>query len=166
MTLPSPQIKTISLEKVAQISQALGILASDVQLAEQVDIGAVWYTLQLTNAKQVLNINPKMGLLSQAIPRGVTGVTIFGKYPANSKTNIEVRSFAPNEGANEDPVCGSGNGCVAAMIKEHHLLKTPQYLVSQGVRLGRDGYVKVRFSEDQILLGGFAKVCIEGHLSI
>lgn len=154
-------------EQVKAFSKALGVSASEIHLAATIDVGAVWYTLQLSSAEQVLALQPDMNLLSQAIAEGVTGVTVFGQYPENSQTNFEVRSFAPNEGADEDPVCGSGNGCVAVMVRDHQLLKSSEYVASQGSCLGRDGYVSVKFSDDnQILLGGFAEICIDGQLSI
>ena len=76
-------------------------------------------------------------------PRGVAGVTVFGLTPAGTAAQIEVRSFAPSEGVPEDPVCGSGNGCVAALVKQERLLAGSSYTASQGRCMGRDGRVEV-----------------------
>lgn len=46
-----------------------------------------------------------------------TGVVIFGKPHLEDNAKIEVRAFAPTQGVDEDPVCGSGNGAVAAYIR-------------------------------------------------
>lgn len=167
LTLPESKKSPLQAEQVKAFSKALGVSASEIHLAATIDVGAVWYTLQLSSAEQVLALQPDMNLLSQAIAEGVTGVMVFGQYPENSQTNFEVRSFAPNEGADEDPVCGSGNGCVAVMVRDHQLLNLSEYVASQGSCLGRDGYVKVKYSDDnKILLGGFAEICIDGQLSI
>ncbi|MDF8366222.1 PhzF family phenazine biosynthesis protein [Weissella paramesenteroides] len=167
LTLPESKKSPLQEEQVKAFSKALGVSASEIHLAETIDVGAVWYTLQLSSAEQVLALQPDMNLLTQVIAEGVTGVTVFGQYPENSQTNFEVRSFAPNEGADEDPVCGSGNGCVAVMVRDHQLLSSSEYVASQGSCLGRDGYVKVKYSDDnKILLGGFAEICIDGQLSI
>ena len=66
-------------------------------------------------------------------------------YPAGAAINIEVRSFAPGDGVPEDPVCGSDNGCVAALVRRDRLLEARAYVASQGRCLGRDGFVTVRF---------------------
>lgn len=166
LDLPKPAKKVIPPDKIKQIARALGASPSDVQLAETIDVGAVWHTLQLPDAKRVSSIDPDMHLLSDTVEEGITGVTVFGKYLNSSQADFEVRSFAPNEGVAEDPVCGSGNGCVGVMVRDHRLQESAQYLVSQGACLDRDGYVSVKFVENQILLGGAASICIEGQLSI
>jgi phenazine biosynthesis protein PhzF family len=139
-----------------------------ITTAEKVDVGAVWYTLEIKDAKQVLQLTPDMSELSKAIPSGVTGITIFGKYSEGTSTSdFEVRSFAPNEGADEDPVCGSGNGCVAVLVKKYALVNQDTYSVSQGSRLGRNGKVKVEIPQTgPILLGGKAVAYINGKITI
>ncbi|MEX0445129.1 PhzF family phenazine biosynthesis protein [Xenorhabdus sp. SGI246] len=49
----------------------------------------------------------------------VTGICLYGEQDRNNSLHIEVRSFAPVCGVNEDPVCGGGNGSVAAFIRHH-----------------------------------------------
>jgi PhzF family phenazine biosynthesis protein len=97
-----------------------------------------------------------------------TGVVIFGEYPEGAPARIEVRSFAPAVGVIEDPVCGSGNGCVAAFIR--HTGQTAyfgkEYLASQGAILGRAGVLRLSIREDRIQVGGAAVTCIDGQLSI
>jgi PhzF family phenazine biosynthesis protein len=78
-----------------------------------------------------------------------------------------VRSFAPAEGVPEDPVCGSGNGCVAALVRRERLIAAPAYVAAQGCCMGRDGRVEVRFEADgTIWLGGHAVTCVEGTLQV
>ena len=55
-----------------------------------------------------------------------------------------MRSFAPMDGVPEDPVCGSGNGCAAALIQRDKLLDGNSYTASQGRCLKRDGRVDVQ----------------------
>jgi PhzF family phenazine biosynthesis protein len=95
---------------------------------------------------------------------GITGVNVFGLYPAGA--DLEVRSFAPGGGIPEDPVCGSGNGCVAALVRRDDILKVRSYIASQGRCIGRDGRVAIELDNDTIWLGGHAVTCIEGWLDI
>jgi PhzF family phenazine biosynthesis protein len=92
--------------------------------AAVIDVGPVWFTLQLACGDAVLALTPDMGKLAALNSIGITGVNVFGLYPAGAGTDLEVRSFAPGDGIPEDPVCGSGNGCVAALVRRDDILKT------------------------------------------
>ncbi|HQK54854.1 MAG TPA: PhzF family phenazine biosynthesis protein [Sedimentibacter sp.] len=165
--LPEPDVKIIQPVDVAELADALGVDSNSIKASATIDVGAVWIILQLSNADEVLNLRPDMARLSALIPPGITGVTVFGIIPDNEETDIEVRSFAPTVGIDEDPVCGSGNGCVAALVKELGLIGKPNYVASQGQCVGRSGRVEVRFAANgKILIGGHAVTCIEGTMRI
>ncbi|MCR8655936.1 PhzF family phenazine biosynthesis protein [Paenibacillus endoradicis] len=166
LTLPEPNVQHIHSAELVELAIALGVPSHSVKASATIDVGAVWITLQLTNAHEVRSLRPDMAKLSTLIPSGVTGVTIFGLDFGNTTSNLEVRSFAPTEGIDEDPVCGSGNGCVATLIKKLELIKESNYIASQGYSVGRNGRVEVRFQNNgKILIGGYAVSCIEGMLS-
>lgn len=96
-----------------------------------------------------------------------TGVVIFGKQAKGLLSSIEVRAFAPAHGVNEDPVCGSGNGCVAAYVQ--HTGQTAVFgnelIASQGSVLGRAGQLKLSITTEAIRVGGNAITCNYGHLN-
>jgi PhzF family phenazine biosynthesis protein len=96
-----------------------------------------------------------------------TGVVIFGEYEPGASARIEVRAFAPACGISEDPVCGSGNGCVAAFIRAS--AQTPrfgsEFVASQGMALGRAGLLNVVVGAERIRVGGMSVTCIDGQLS-
>ncbi|MCG0276780.1 MAG: PhzF family phenazine biosynthesis isomerase [Thermosediminibacteraceae bacterium] len=166
-TRPEPKEKSIQPADLAELASALGVDLDSIKASATIDVGAVWMTLQLSDADEVLNLRPDMAKLSALIPSGVTGVTVFGMISDNTGADIEVRSFAPTEGINEDPVCGSGDGCVAILVKELGLIRKPSYVASQGRCVGRNGRVEVRFADDgKILIGGHAVTCIEGIIKI
>ena len=75
---------------------------------------------------------------------------------------FEVRSWAPAHGVPEDPVCGSGNGCVAAYLAGDGL--TRPYRARQGRAIGRDGHIRIRYDAAGIEVGGDAVVCVRGEL--
>jgi len=165
LSLPKPQLRDVPALQLDAMAAALGISASTVHAKAVIDVGVVWITLQLDSARAVTRLEPDLACIAAATPRGVAGVTVFGLTPAGGEVQLEVRSFAPAEGVPEDPVCGSGNGCVAALVKRDRLLAGPAYVASQGGCVGRDGRVEVRFADDDtIWLGGQAVTCVEGTL--
>ncbi len=167
LALPEPKISNIQPADLHELANALGIQSRQVRVHARVDVGAVWLTLQLPDADTVLHLRPDQSRLASLTPRGVTGVTVFGFAEEASEYQVEVRSFAPGEGVAEDPVCGSGNGCVATLIREFKLLDERRYVARQGTCVGRHGRVEVRYLEiGSILIGGHAVTCIEGALRI
>jgi PhzF family phenazine biosynthesis protein len=77
---------------------------------------------------------------------------------------VAVRSFAPAAGVPEDPVCGSGNACVALQRRargEHH-----DYTATQGEVIGREGRITVAYRGETIEIGGNTVVTIEGRIRV
>ena len=117
----------------------------------------------MTDAASLAALKPDMTALAEwADSLDATGATIFA--PSGEKDcAFHVRSFAPGHGIAEDPVCGSGNICVAAYLR--HSGKAPSaYVARQGMQLGRDGRVHMRVTENSIDLGGRAATCVAGTL--
>jgi PhzF family phenazine biosynthesis protein len=164
LALPEPQVREPTTSQVAAAADGLGVRATDVQRSAIIDVGPVWFTVQLGSGAAVRALAPDMGKLAALNAIGITGVNVFGLYPAGAGADLEVRSFAPGDGIPEDPVCGSGNGCVAALVRRDGVLKARTYVASQGRCVGRDGLVTVQFDAGTIWLGGHAVTCIEGRL--
>ena len=139
---------------------ALGIsLCGDAAIIE---LGPRWLTGEVTDIETLLALKPHLASIAELSRRlSITGVNLF----ARSQGQTEVRSFAPAFGIGEDPVCGSGNGAVAALLSRSG--HTSSYVARQGRCLERDGYVFVKFpSGSPILLGGHAVTCVDGHIII
>ena len=91
---------------------------------------------------------------------------LFGAHGSGQIARIEVRAFAPLFGVNEDPVCGSGNGCMAAFIREtgQTVRFGERFTASQGRVVGRAGEVQLGIAPGRIEVGGCAVTCIEGQI--
>ncbi|MCY1049640.1 PhzF family phenazine biosynthesis protein [Mammaliicoccus sciuri] len=164
-SLPKPKISDIELKQLDGIIDSLGINGEDVIHSKKVNIGAEWLTLHIKNSSIVKRIEPNFEQMKNYIYEGTTGVTIFGENEDDKDTTFEVRSFAPNEGINEDPVCGSGNGCVAAVNELYGLIVNKEYSNSQGECINRNGRVYIK-QEDGLKLGGISKIVIDGKIRI
>jgi PhzF family phenazine biosynthesis protein len=167
LALPEPRFDEPAPSAVDAVAAGLGVAASAIRRAAIVDVGPVWFTLQLADGDTVRALRPDMGKLAALAASGTTGVNVFGLGDADGGGDPEVRSFAPAEGIPEDPVCGSGNGCVAALIRRDGLIAgRSSYTARQGRCLGRDGRVSVQFDGGTIWLGGRAVTCVEGSLEV
>jgi PhzF family phenazine biosynthesis protein len=132
-----------------------------------VDVGAVWLIAQLPDVATLLALQPDWLRLAQLERRvGVTGVTVFAQQ--DGECALQVRSFVPSSGINEDPVCGSGNASVALFLRERGLLGQvgARYVAAQGQCLGRDGRVVVDASAATVTLGGACVTVVEGLLRL
>jgi PhzF family phenazine biosynthesis protein len=119
---------------------------------------------EMTDAASLAALKPDMTALAEwTASLDATGVTVFAAS-GERDCAFHVRSFAPAHGIAEDPVCGSGNICVAAYLR--HVKRAPAaYVARQGLQMGRDGRVHMKVSEDAIELGGRAVTCVEGSIA-
>jgi PhzF family phenazine biosynthesis protein len=133
-----------------------------------VNVSAVWVVAQLPRAKRILALEPGLAR-SAAFERrlGATGLSLFGPHEGGEAA-IEVRSFAPSCGVDEDSVCGTGNGSIAVFRRERGLLPASgtSYVAAQGRCVGPDGRLSVTLDgAEQVSLGGACVTCVDGRLS-
>ncbi|WP_426454691.1 PhzF family phenazine biosynthesis protein [Acinetobacter sp. KB005] len=168
--LPQPKITPLDTKQTQKLAEILKCQIDTQWNTALVDVGARWVVLQAVNAEAVLATQPDFAALKQHdLEMKVGGATVYGFYENNDEQkHIEVRSFAPSIGINEDPVCGSGNGSVASFIRYHGILpaQNDQVLSSQGRVLGRDGQLQLNLYQDKILVGGSAVTCIDGTIKL
>lgn len=166
--LPPAALRTVTPDEVGELEALLGQpILRDVPPA-LVNVGVVWVVAQLPSAAHLLALEPDLAR-SAAFERrlGATGISLFGAHEGGD-AEIEVRSFAPSDGINEDPVCGSGNGSIAVFRRERGLLPAggTSYVAAQGRCVGRDGRVLVTVdAAGQVSLGGACVTCVDGTLS-
>jgi len=168
-SLPSAKIETLSPDDVIELERIVGCRVDALHAPATVDVGPVWVIAHLPDVATVLDLRPDLTALAAFERRtGVTGLTVFGRHEQGDLT-IEVRTFAPSCGVDEDPVCGSGNGSVAAYQWAQRILPPDgcEYLATQGRRVGRDGQVKVRLDgQGHVWIGGACVSCVEGVLAV
>lgn len=166
--LPEPQLSPLDEIQRTELEAVLGSPLLPEMAPLVVDVGPRWLVAQLPSAQAVLTLRPDLQRMkAQDVAHAYTGVVVFGEHGPGARTRIEVRAFAPAHGVNEDPVCGSGNGCVAAFIRNtgqvEHFGK--EILASQGAVMGRAGLLRLLLSHDRIQVAGNAVTCIDGTLS-
>lgn len=166
LEMPTAKISPLKSADVAELEAALGRPVSRGVAPATVNVGPVWVIAQFADANEVIGLKPDFTRLAALERRlRVTGVTVFGKH-ASGPAAIEVRSFAPSDGIEEDPVCGSGNGSVAAFQwAAHPVAGGMRYTAAQGRCVGRDGKVDVTIDADgKVTLGGACITTLNGTL--
>ena len=132
-----------------------------------IDVGPHWVIAEFLNAADVSAFAPNLPALADYDrAHGTTGITIFAESH-DGAGGIIVRSFAPLDGIAEDPVCGSGNGSVAAYrLETVSVVRGQSYIASQGREIGRDGIIRGRIADDGIHIGGNSVTCVEGIVGL
>ncbi len=146
---------------VDQLTAALGEGAIKGEPAI-VNVGPRWVIAELMSAETVAQLSPELPILAAYDRRhGTTGLTVYAEA---ADGDIVVRSFAPADGIAEDPVCGSGNGAVAAYrLRAGQIVGNSSYSASQGRQIGRDGCINVRTDGEDIHVGGDCVTVISGE---
>jgi PhzF family phenazine biosynthesis protein len=165
--LPPPTITPLDAAQATELAAILGTAPVAVAPPCIVDTGTRWVVAPLPDAEVVLAAAPDLARM-QAWNRagGHTGVIVFGPHAAGTAARIEVRAFAPAHGVPEDPVCGSGNGAIAAWLRHTGQVDAfgRDFLSSQGAAVGRAGLLRLSIDADAIRVGGRAVTCVEGYL--
>ena len=133
-----------------------------------VDNGPHWLLCDLREAAVVRALQPDMHAIAAiCLGNSAVGVSVFGRE-RNGAAAMAVRAFCPADGIPEDPVTGSANAAIMAMLAERGDPDGygPRYLASQGREVGRDGVVEVsrHTGSGAITIGGRCVVGVRGEL--
>jgi PhzF family phenazine biosynthesis protein len=95
---------------------------------------------------------------------GAVGFTVFADAE-NADYHRVVRTYCPADGIVEDPVTGSANAQIGALLMERGRYRAGErYIASQGRECGRDGRVEVTLGEDGVWIGGTSITVIDGMI--
>lgn len=133
-----------------------------------VDNGPHWLLCDLREAAVVRALQPDMHAIAAiCLGNSAVGVSVFGREQ-HGNAAMAVRAFCPADGIPEDPVTGSANAAIMAMLAERG---DPdgyglRYQASQGREVGRDGVVAVSrdTGSGAITIGGRCVVGVRGEL--
>lgn len=130
--------------------------------------GPNWLVAEFPDEDSVRRYQPTLAQISELCMNvAAVGLAIFA--PSRDSTHqLAVRAFCPADGIPEDPVTGSVNAGIAALLHSQGKLAAigTNYRASQGREVGRDGIVEVsRDTCGRIWIGGDTTAVIEGALN-
>jgi PhzF family phenazine biosynthesis protein len=165
MTQRQPTFRPCNIA-ATEIAAWIGLQPEDIAHAEYVDTGLRWLIVRVASFEAML------GVQLDATRIGTHEASVFCIGAADPEASIRVRTFAPAFGVVEDPVTGSSNGCIAALIARDGLLPSRdgelRYIAEQGIEMGQPGRVHLRVNgmpgELSVRVGGSAVTALRGEL--
>jgi len=89
---------------------------------------------------------------------------LFSFQTIQKESLYHARNFPPIYGINEDPVTGTANGAVCSYLVKNGIVKGSDFICEQGDIMGRQGRVSVKFVNDEVRVGGRAKIVEEREI--
>jgi PhzF family phenazine biosynthesis protein len=138
--------------------------------AHRIDNGPLWIVCDLGQSRVVRELAPDLSSIAAiCVAHGAVGVSVFGAEEG-SDAAMAVRAFCPADGIPEDPVTGSANAAIGALLHSTGALARYGrcYVASQGREVGRDGRVEVRVDQSTgaVTIGGHCVVGVGGTLTL
>lgn len=174
MTQAVPQMTECEVSS-PEIAAAIGLAAEDLIETPpmKVSTGLWWLVVGVKNLSKLLTAQPDFAAITAISKKcGMVGFMPFCLETVAPDCNFHSRAFCPLVGIDEDPVCGTGNGTIAAYITAYNLLemKGETALVGEaGVAVERPGRVNILVSKlaEQITavkVGGPAVTVLKGEM--
>ncbi|MEO7758057.1 MAG: PhzF family phenazine biosynthesis isomerase, partial [Dokdonella sp.] len=159
---------------IEEFAAALGATPKTDPAPRLIDVGARWLIGEFADAATVRTLRPDFARITALTARGsdVVGIAVFGREHVGREHGgdaaLAVRAFCPADGIPEDPVTGSANAAIAALLHATGALATIgyRYRASQGREIGRDGQVDIAVDRESgtIEIGGRCVSCVVGQL--
>lgn len=173
MTQVNPKYKNLDSLR-DEVANMMGLKSEDLLPSpiEYVSTGLGWLVFGVKDLSTLENISPNLNEISKLSEENdIAGISLFSLETFDKDCSYHIRSIAPYCGVTEDPVCGTGNGCVSSYIVHNKIVQGNKiYLVGeQGNFVNRPGkvYVEIESENDEIVdikIGGEATAVLEGEI--
>lgn len=174
MTQAAPQLARVEFSR-ADIAAVLGLGADDLLETPpmKVSTGLWWLVVGVKSLAKLSHAHPDFAAIeAMSKEYGVVGFIPFCLDTVEPDRSFHMRAFCPLVGINEDPVCGTGNGCAAAYIAAHDLIAIDgeaNLIGEAGIEVSRPGYVNISVSKSEgkvskVKVGGAALTILEGEM--
>ena len=162
----APQARSLPLDPAwtALLDHALRATPRGSLAPALYDNGPVWWLVELGSESALRAWRPDLaGIAALCRSSDAVGLAAFADARGADYGRV-VRAFCPADGIPEDPVTGSANAAVGALLHDRGMLAPgDRYVASQGREMARDGRVEVAIEEDGVWIGGQAVTVIDGR---
>lgn len=176
MTQALPKFENIELSK-SEVAGLIGLDEDDLMdlPAMRVNTGIWWLVFGVKKLYKLMNAKPDLNTIESLSEKyNFVGITPFCLEALDPKYDYHLRAIAPYAGVAEDPVCGTGNGCVSSYIVQNGLIKcegTVNLIAEEGQEVNRPGCVYASISKKEgkisrVQIGGTAVTILQGKICI
>ena len=169
MSQNKPLYKNIHFN-ISLIADSLRIDPKDIDnsLPEQiVSTGLFTLPLCVKSLDTLRNMRPDFQKVKNICDKiGVGSFHVFTFETIEPDSIYHARNFAPVYGVNEDPVTGTANGAVSSYLVQHKIIEKNIFICEQGDIIGRPGRVFVEIRNDEIKVGGKARIAQEREIEV
>lgn len=131
------------------------------------DNGPRWWLCELASETVVRSHRPDLAAIAGfTSATSAVGLAVFADAADRHGDYARVvRAYCPADGIAEDPVTGSANASIGALLQHAGRIGAgTSYVASQGREVGRDGRVTVHIADDGVWIGGTSITVIDGML--
>ena len=164
MTQSKPVIQDIQI-KMVEISSSLRIMKNEIDdtLPKQiVSTGLFTFPICVKSFDILMKIKPDFEKIKKiCLEKGCGSFHVFTFETIEKSSVYHARNFPPCYGINEDPVTGTANGAVSSYLLLNKIIQDKKLICEQGDIIGRPGRVQVEFENNNIKVGGKAKIVEE-----
>ena len=86
--------------------------------------------------------------------------------PGLNSNIVYTRNFAPLVGMDEESATGISNGSLIYFLKKNGLIEDDQIICSQGESMNRPSEIYCSIYDNLVMVGGKAKIMIDGTISL
>lgn len=158
------------VEDLRPLARALGLAEEDLGAfdlpVQAVSTGATHVLVPVRNLSVLGRARPDAGrLVAVARPLGGQGCYLFSLEPGSPNV-ARARAFFPGIAIAEDPATGSAAGPLAAHLVAHGRAAPGDFIVNQGIEMGRPSRIEVRVDGAEVKVGGTCVIVGEGELRV
>ncbi|MEA4849166.1 MAG: PhzF family phenazine biosynthesis protein [Clostridiaceae bacterium] len=175
MTQALPKFESFDLSK-SKVAGLMGLSEEDLMdlPAMRVSTGIWWLVFGVKKLDKLMNAKPDLNTIEKLSGEyNFVGITPFSLEVLDSKYDYHLRSIAPYAGIAEDPVCGTGNGCVASYVVQNKLVQCDEaidMIGEEGHTVNRPGCVYASISREngkinRVRIGGKAVTVLQGIIN-
>ena len=165
---PPARLVSLPADVHRQIAAAVCMKVDDSQ-PDMIQNGPRWWLCDLKEASRVRSLKPDLHAIQRLCEEhAAIGVAVFGREH-DPRAQMAVRAFCPADGIPEDPVTGSANAAIMALLAARNDPRYgASYVASQGREIDRDGYVTVTRDvvSGAVAIGGQCVTLIRGQLEL
>jgi PhzF family phenazine biosynthesis protein len=162
---------------IDELSAMFGLEPDDIMELPilKVSTGIWWLVFGMKKLDKLMKMIPNMAAVKEfSRKHQLVGIIPFTLETMDPHCSYHIRAFAPYVGVDEDPVCGTCNGCVSSYIADQGLIqfeKKMDLVGEEGFEVKRPGKVYAHLEKHDgrvavVKIGGSAFTVLEGIMRV